>query len=204
MVTRLASTTLKKSKNLAVQGAEEAKVISNDEGLNVKLLHLQSEVETLKEMLSNLVGKDQINDVLVDEITISPGDNFIGTNWHNVEISNEGKELRWTGPGALATFKLPLSRRKIQKAVFTIYEQINGHNNIEKIRIFVDGDEITPLFKDLGRIEFIIPNKKYVFSFTEIGILTNGTHQNKDTEGKILDSRWLGCAFKELTISTST
>lgn len=201
MNSRLANKISKKGENLSVEEVDQASLISNDKGLNIKVFHLQNEVATLKDMLSKLIGRDQISDVLVNKITISPSDDFIGTNWHPFELSEAGIELRWTGPGALATIKLPLLRNEKLKGSFSIFNQKNGHNSIDKIRIFVDGDEVIPLSKDLEVIEFIIPAQKYVFSYTEIGILTDGTYQVKNTEGNVIDSRWLGCAFKELSIS---
>ena len=167
--------------------------------LSSKVSELQAEVKELKRVLVKLRGSEQIPDVLVNNLVITPNDEFIGRNWYPPEVSDEGFDFRWTGPGALATIKLPLLRVERLKALLTFSATGNAANG--NIRIFVDAEEVSPLSSRDGKLKFVIPARKYISSFTEIGMLTVSTQQPKDESGQVLDGRWLGFVFTGLSIS---
>jgi len=167
--------------------------------LNTRVAELQTEVKELKRILAKLRGSEQIPDVLVNHLIITPNDEFIGRNWYPPEVSDEGFDFRWTGPGALATIKLPLLRLERLKALLTFSATGNAANG--NIRIFVDGEEVSPLSSRDGKLKLVLPARKYISSFTEIGMLITSTQQPKDQVGQVIDGRWLGFVFKELSIS---
>lgn len=167
--------------------------------LNTKIDELQAEVNEHKRVLAKLRGADQIPDVLVNNLVLTPLDEFIGRNWYPPEVSDEGRDFRWTGPGALATIKLPLLRIERLRAVLTFFPSCNAANG--EIRIFVDGDEISPFFSRDEELQFVIPARKHISSFTEIGMLSVTTQQTKDESGQVVDGRWLGFVFTGLSIS---
>jgi hypothetical protein len=167
--------------------------------LNAKINELQTEIKEQQRILVKLRGPEQIPDVLVNNLVITPVDEFIGRNWYPPEVNDEGVDFRWTGPGALATIKLPLLRVERLKALLNFFAADNAAKG--NIRIFVDGDEISPLSSNDDQLKFIIPARKYISSFTEIGMLTTNTQQTKDESGQVIDSRWLGFVFTGLNIS---
>lgn len=166
--------------------------------LQARVATLEAQVQHLSEQIKRMNGDDEVPDLLLTSIQISPDDDFIGRNWYPPETSPRGTEYRWSGPGSLATIKLPLQRQRRLKATLLV----SGFEpSLEpSLRIYVDGEEIKPLsFRD-GRLKFIVPPKRWVSSYTELGFLTTATAQPKDDQGQPLDDRWLGFVFAGLEV----